>query len=153
MIELGLFCRLLKWRCYGNQFSAKFSNWPSFGTLAFQNGFEYRNSDRGNALNTEFILLKFFSRTKPIFEFDLAYEQYCWCTCCKCRVWTLNIAHRRHSSLVNYYSASVMPYRQAYLFATPAASLENGAFHFYTASITCTDWSYHTQLARPSSAG
>jgi len=43
-IRTSLF-RFLKWRCHGNQFWAKFAKWPLFNTLAFRNGFEYRNSD------------------------------------------------------------------------------------------------------------
>jgi len=44
-IGLDLFFRFLKGRCHGNQFLTNVAKWPSFNTLAFQNGFEYRNSD------------------------------------------------------------------------------------------------------------
>jgi len=39
-----LFFRFLKGRCHGNRFWTEFAKWPSFNTLAFRNGFEYRNS-------------------------------------------------------------------------------------------------------------
>jgi len=44
-IDPNLIVRFLKERCHGNRFWAKLAKWPSFNTLAFQNGFEYRNSD------------------------------------------------------------------------------------------------------------
>jgi len=41
----NLFFRFLKERCHVNRFWAKFAKQPLFNTLAFRNGFEYRNSD------------------------------------------------------------------------------------------------------------
>jgi len=40
------FHRFLKGRCHDNQIWAKFAKWPSFSTLAFENGLEYRNMDK-----------------------------------------------------------------------------------------------------------
>ena len=33
------------WRCHGNRFWTKFAKWPLLNTLAYRNGFEYRNYD------------------------------------------------------------------------------------------------------------
>ena len=44
LIDPDLFFRFHKKRCYGNLFWAKLAK-PSFNTLVFRNGFEYRNFD------------------------------------------------------------------------------------------------------------
>ena len=45
MIDLDLFFQFLKNRCHCNQFWTKLPKCPSFGRLAFRNGYEYGSSD------------------------------------------------------------------------------------------------------------
>jgi len=45
LFDLDIFSRFLKGLCHGNRFWAKFAKWPLFNTLAFWNGFDYRNFD------------------------------------------------------------------------------------------------------------
>jgi len=56
LLDPDLFFRFLKGRFHGNQFWAKFTKWPLFNTLAFWNGFNYRNFDskrfNGNTFST-----------------------------------------------------------------------------------------------------
>jgi len=44
-LDPDLFFQFLKGRCHSNRFWAKFAKWPLFNTLAFPNGFDYRNFD------------------------------------------------------------------------------------------------------------
>jgi len=55
-LDPDLFFQFLKGRCYSNRFWAKFAKWPLFNTLAFRNGFDYRNFNskifNGNIFST-----------------------------------------------------------------------------------------------------
>jgi len=55
-LDPDLFFQFLKGRFHSNRFWAKFAKWPLFNTLAFRNGFDYRNFDskrfNGNIFST-----------------------------------------------------------------------------------------------------